>query len=103
MMTAFHWLSRLKVLRGTVFDPFRNTQERQMERQLLADYEDDVELLLAQLKPEALATAVELARVPEQVRGFGHVKAASVSQAHSRRTLLRAQLLAATGAPASAP
>jgi indolepyruvate ferredoxin oxidoreductase len=74
-----------------------------MERQLLADYEDDIELLLAQLKPEALATAVELARVPEQIRGFGHVKAASVSQAHARRTLLRARLLAATGAPASAP
>jgi len=97
MMTAFGWLSRLKGLRGTFLDPFRRTEERRMERQLIADYEADVELILAQLKPETLAGAIDLASVPEQIRGFGHVKAASVLQARARRDALRRHLQALAG------
>ena len=65
-----------------------------MERQLIADYEADIELILAQLKPETLAGAIDLASVPEQIRGFGHVKAASVLQARARRDALHRQLCA---------
>ncbi|KFB68298.1 MAG: 2-oxoacid ferredoxin oxidoreductase [Candidatus Accumulibacter vicinus] len=95
MMTAFGCLSRLKGLRGTFLDPFGRTDERRMERQLITDYEADVELILAQLKPDTLATAIDLASVPERIRGFGHVKTASVRQARARRDGLRRQLLAA--------
>ncbi len=94
MMHCFRWLSRFKILRGTFLDLFGRTDERRMERQLLADYEADVELLLAQLKPETLAKAIELAGIPEQIRGYGQVKAASVLPARARRDSLRAQLLA---------
>ncbi|ACV36768.1 indolepyruvate ferredoxin oxidoreductase family protein [Accumulibacter sp.] len=97
MMTAFTCLSRLKGLRGTLLDPFGRTEERRMERQLITDYEADIELILAQLKPETLAGAIELASVPEQIRGFGHVKAASVLQARARRDALRQQLRAPAG------
>ena len=94
MMTAFACLSRLKGLRGTFLDPFSRSEERRMERQLLSDYEADVNLILAQLKPESMASAIELASLPEQIRGFGHVKAASVLQVHARRDALRWRLLA---------
>jgi indolepyruvate ferredoxin oxidoreductase len=95
-------LSRLKGLRGTFLDPFGRTEERRMERQLIADYEADIELILAQLKPETLAGAIDLASVPEQIRGFGHVKAASVLQAYARRDALRRQLCAPAGDGSSA-
>jgi indolepyruvate ferredoxin oxidoreductase len=93
MMQVFRWLRRLKGLRGTIFDPFGQTAERKMERQLLTDYEADIELVLSHLTPATLAWAIELARVPEAIRGFGHVKAASVLQARTRQAALRVRLL----------
>ncbi|MEF8713470.1 MAG: indolepyruvate ferredoxin oxidoreductase family protein [Accumulibacter sp.] len=98
MMSVFKGLSRLRFLRGTIFDPFGKTRERRMERQLLADYEADVELMLAQLQEKTQAIAIELAKVPEQIRGYGHVKAASVLPARARRATLRAQLEALANA-----
>ena len=102
MLRALAALSRLKGLRGTAFDPFAGGDERKMERQLLADYEADIELLLARLDATTLATAVELAALPEQVRGFGYVKAASVQKMRPRREALRALLLPAAAAVATA-
>jgi indolepyruvate ferredoxin oxidoreductase len=101
MMHALGVLSRLKVLRGTVFDPFGGSQERKMERQLLADYEADIELLLARLDLTTLATAIELASLPEQLRGFGHVKAAAVRRMRPRREELRGLLLPAPATAAT--
>lgn len=49
-----------------------------MERQLIRDYEQLVDELLAALNADNLATAVELARLPEKIRGYGHVKHANV-------------------------
>jgi len=92
MMRAFKWLSRLKGLRGTPFDVFAYSAERRLERQLIADYEADLELILAQINGASLASAIELASLPEQIRGFGHVKAASVVQARARRAALRQRL-----------
>jgi indolepyruvate ferredoxin oxidoreductase len=54
------------------------------------------------LMPETLASAIELASVPEQIRGFGQVKAASVLQARARQSALRAQLLAPADSPTRA-
>lgn len=95
MLNAFRWLSKLRGLRGTFADPFGRTTERRMERQLLADYEADVNLILSQLAPETLPSAIELASIPERIRGYGHVKAASVAQARPRQDALRAWLAAA--------
>ncbi|WP_334133709.1 indolepyruvate ferredoxin oxidoreductase family protein [Tepidimonas sp.] len=74
MMPVFRLLARLKGLRGTPFDPFGYTQERRTERALIAEYEAAIEAVLRDLRTERLPLALEIARWPARVRGFGHVK-----------------------------
>ena len=71
---AFRVLARLKGLRGGAFDVFGYTAERKMERQLIADYFRQIDELLAGLDNENHALAVDIASVPEHIRGYGHVK-----------------------------
>ncbi|MEI2418587.1 indolepyruvate ferredoxin oxidoreductase family protein [Orrella sp. JC864] len=72
-------LARLKRLRGTWLDPFGHTAERRQERALLAEYEAAIERLLRDLRPGTLEQAERIAALPEQVRGYGHVKARSIA------------------------
>ncbi len=74
VLTAFSWLAGLKGLRGTPLDVFGYTAERRMERRLITDYEAMLGEILAGLNPENHAVAVQLAEIPEQIRGYGHVK-----------------------------
>ncbi|MGZ3185141.1 MAG: indolepyruvate ferredoxin oxidoreductase family protein, partial [Telluria sp.] len=83
---GFKLLARLKGLRGTAFDVFGYTAERKMERALAAEYRAMIEGLLPQLTAANLAVAVELASLPEQVRGFGHVKEKAVAEYERRKT-----------------
>jgi indolepyruvate ferredoxin oxidoreductase len=85
---GFPALAKLKVLRGAPLDPFGYTAERKMERRLIADYEAGVDRLIAGLTPERLPLAVKIASVPEQIRGFGHVKDASVGPAKAEEQKL---------------
>jgi indolepyruvate ferredoxin oxidoreductase len=78
IMSAFRVLARFKWLRGSGFDPFGRTEERRNERQLIADYETTLTRLLTQMSPENHALAVEIASLPEKIRGFGHVKERSL-------------------------
>ncbi len=88
-MTAFRWLARARRLRGTRLDPFGWTAERRTERALIGAYEALVDELLAGLSAERLPLAVELARLPEGIRGYGHVKEANLARVRERwRTLL---------------
>ncbi len=91
--TAFRVLARLRGLRGTWLDVFGYTAERRMERRLIAEYEATIETLLAGLSPEKFALAVEIAALPQKMRGFGHVKLRNVEAAKRRE----AELLAAYG------
>ncbi len=91
MHKALPWLAKLKFLRGTAFDPFGRTEERRTERALIQEYRASVEALLARLSKERLDTAVEIARLPLEIRGFGHVKAANLEK-------VRAKWLALMGA-----
>jgi len=75
MLTAFRVLTRFKGLRGTPFDPFGRTEERRSERALIVEYREAIEEVLRTLGPANLALAVEIARIPEMIRGYGHVKA----------------------------
>jgi len=75
MGTAFKLLARLKGLRGTALDVFGRTEERRGERALVAEYRASIEELLAGLTADNHTLAVEIARLPEQIRGYGHVKA----------------------------
>ncbi len=74
VLHAFKVLAKLKSLRGTALDVFGYTAERKAERQLIADYREMVLGLIANLNTNNLDAAVALANLPEQVRGFGHVK-----------------------------
>ncbi len=74
MRTAFGLLARLKGLRGTALDVFGRTEERRTERALIARYEATVTELLKTLDAANRTQAVEIARLPEDIRGFGHVK-----------------------------
>jgi indolepyruvate ferredoxin oxidoreductase len=91
IMTAFRALAKLRGLRGTALDLFGRTAERRMERALIGDYEALLTELLAQLAPHNHALAVELAAIPEHIRGYGHVKARHVTAAKAKE----AELLAA--------
>lgn len=94
MLGAMKLLARFKGLRGTAFDPFGRTEERRMERGLIAEYEADLDRLQAALTPSTRAVALELARLPLEIRGFGPVKAKAAEAAAARR----AELLAAFAA-----
>lgn len=85
MFTVFKVLARFKGLRGTVLDIFGRTEERRTERALIAEYRADVEALLAGLNATNHALAVEIAGIPEQIKGFGHVKERNLAAARSRR------------------
>ncbi|MFG3450081.1 indolepyruvate ferredoxin oxidoreductase family protein [Stenotrophomonas sp. NPDC047960] len=91
MLKAFGLLAKLKFLRGGTFDIFGRTEERRGERQLIADYEQTVALLLDGLSDERVALAVEIASIPEHIRGYGHVKEAHLQKAKAREAVLLAQ------------
>lgn len=74
MMQAFGVLAKFKFLRGTAFDPFGYTAERKQERALIAQYQQTLEILLAHLNETNLAQAVAIASIPEEIRGYGHIK-----------------------------
>jgi indolepyruvate ferredoxin oxidoreductase len=96
MMQAFSVLARFKGLRGTLLDPFGKTAERRRERALVEDYFALVRLFCETLAPEHLDTALELGRLPEKIRGYGHVKEKAMDAAAERR----ARLMALYGASA---
>ena len=95
MFTAFKLLAKLKGLRGGAFDIFGKTEERRMERQLIVDYAKQVDELLAGLDGDNVDLAIQIASVPEQIRGYGHVKEAHLAKAMG----LQKELLARWKAP----
>ena len=88
MMTAFRLTAPLRFLRGTALDPFGHTEERQAERALIGEYELLVDELLQRLSPRTLNLSVELANLPDGIRGFGHVKEGSIRTVKARWTVL---------------
>ncbi len=98
MLTAFAWLARMKFLRGTRLDPFGRSEERRMERALIAEYERDIDLAQAVVFAQSVVsadlreTAIALADLPLEIRGFGHVKAAAAARAAITRMALRSRL-----------
>lgn len=91
MRNAFGLLARMKGLRGTALDIFGRSAERRMERTLIVEYRACIEELLNSLNAQRLALAVEIARVPEQIRGFGHVKERHLAAARPKWQALMEQ------------
>jgi indolepyruvate ferredoxin oxidoreductase len=84
MMPMFRVLAAFRFLRGTPFDLFGYGEERRMERNLIAGYERDIDTVIKLLSPKTVDIAVELLSLPDQIRGYGPVKAASVAKAKAR-------------------
>src|SRR5262249_9082474 len=92
MMWGFKVLAKLKGLRGTSLDIFGWTEERRTERALITEYEQTVDALVAGLTRENHALALELASLPDEIRGYGHIKAKSIAAARAKREALLAKL-----------
>ena len=95
MMKAFGALAKMKGLRGTALDVFGYTEERKAERALIGEYEATVKMMLAKLDGTNIDAAVAVASVPEEIRGYGHIKEASTVKAKAKRE----QLIEAFKAP----
>jgi indolepyruvate ferredoxin oxidoreductase len=88
VLGLFKVLQHGKVLRGGPLDVFGKTAERAMERGLRDRYLADLDGWLDALSPATHKTLVELASLPDQIRGFGHVKEASVAVSDAKRAVL---------------
>jgi len=88
---AFGILAKLRFLRGTPLDVFGYTAERKTERRLIKEYKAMIRDLLPQLTAENYDIAVDLARIPEQIRGYGHVKEAHIARADTEKQNLLAR------------
>ena len=95
VFTAFKLLAKLRGLRGTAFDIFGYTQERRMERRLIDEYEATIAELIGKLSSDNHALAVKIASIPEEIRGYGHIKDRNLGVANAKR----ADLLAAFRSP----
>ena len=84
MLTGFKMLAKLKGLRGTALDIFGRTEERKTERALIGEYRASIEEVIASLTATNHATALEIASLPEQIRGYGHVKERNLAAARVR-------------------
>ncbi|MDB5714878.1 MAG: hypothetical protein JWO15_2275 [Sphingomonadales bacterium] len=101
MGKAFAFLTRFKGLRGTPFDIFGYTGERKMERGLIDHYEAQMQMVAAALTPANHAAAVELASLPAQIRGYGHVKEASVEMVRALEPVVLNKFHSAVALPAT--
>ncbi len=89
----FGLMNRMRFLRGTPLDPFRNNDEAKLARKLLADYEADIEFALDQATKENAEQIAELLSLPDQIRGYGHVRERHAKAIAPRRAALRDAIL----------
>lgn len=91
MLPAFRMLAKLKGLRGTRLDIFGYTQERRTERALIGEYEATVRDLVLGLTTDKVGLAVRIASIPEDIRGYGHVKERHLAAARIEQAKLLAE------------
>ncbi len=93
MLGAFKVLAKLRVLRGTWLDPFGHSEERKLEQALIGNYERSIGQLLESLDAGNYETALAIAELPEQIRGYGHVKEKAVQRMRTQEQQLQARLM----------
>ena len=101
-MFVFKILSRMKGLRGTPFDIFGYTAERRRERQLVEDYTQIIDELVVNLDHQNHSLAVQIAEIPEMIRGFGHIKEQHFQNADAKLEALLSVFRDPTQQPAAA-
>ena len=98
--TAFRWLAKLRWLRGTPFDPIGYTAERRAERAAIGEYMALARRIAGALDAARLDAALALARLPQSVRGYGHVKHHNALAAQAKQQALWAEFERLAAAPA---
>ncbi|MBI43551.1 indolepyruvate ferredoxin oxidoreductase family protein [uncultured Marinobacter sp.] len=88
MFRVFKVLARMRGLRGSVFDPFRYSADRRLDRALLADYQQLVERIARELNAGNYDTFLQLAELPSEVRGFGPVREQAAEAIQAKRQQL---------------
>ncbi|HRP95809.1 MAG TPA: indolepyruvate ferredoxin oxidoreductase family protein [Rhodocyclaceae bacterium] len=88
MLKAMQRLAKFKHLRGSRLDPFARTADRKLDRRIIADYEALIDEIVDGLEEANFETAVELASLPEQIRGFGHIRERYHAHAEQRKAAL---------------
>ncbi len=88
MLSALGLLAQFKFLRGTPLDIFGYHKERKAERQLIAEYERDLDFVLGRLTSGNIETCAELLRLPEDIRGYGPVKEKNIERARVKHAAL---------------
>jgi indolepyruvate ferredoxin oxidoreductase len=99
MLTAMKLLATFKFLRGSALNPFGRSAERVQERELVAEYEATVKHIIEVLDAGNRDAAVDLARVPELIRGYGPVKDRSIVTAMAKQAELQARFEALAPMP----
>jgi indolepyruvate ferredoxin oxidoreductase len=94
VLKAFGVMSKLRGLRGTLLDPFRNSAEAKLARRLLADYEADVAFALENWSDDKSGDITALLNLPEQIRGYGHIRERQAEAAAVARAELRTKITA---------
>jgi indolepyruvate ferredoxin oxidoreductase len=102
VFTAFKLLAKLRGLRGTKLDVFGWTEERRTERRLIGEYLATIDELVARLDHGSHALCTRIAEIPDEIRGFGHVKERSLKKAKAREAELLALLRQPRAKPAAA-
>jgi indolepyruvate ferredoxin oxidoreductase len=91
MLHVLRLLARFRGLRGTKLDPFGYTADRRLERSLIAEYEELLDVLTKDLDERRFALALEFARLPAQIRGYGPIKSEAAKRAAAKRAKLLAE------------
>ncbi|WP_406693278.1 hypothetical protein REH65_32125 [Saccharopolyspora sp. ID03-671] len=86
---VFRVLRGMRGLRGTPFDPFGRAHVRKVERELIGEYRRAVEEGLPSLTGTTLPGVVELAELPDMIRGYEQIKLDSVQRYRQRLAELR--------------
>jgi indolepyruvate ferredoxin oxidoreductase len=103
MASVFRLLARGKRLRGTWLDVFGYSAERKTERRLVRQYRAMMLDLAGKLDEDTFPLALELAALPDTIRGFGHIKQANIRRYDQRVAELTHARVKASGHPAEAP
>lgn len=99
-MPVLMGLAKARGLRGTSFDVFGMTKHRRAERARIFEYLATVNEITAELRPENLDLAVQLAELPMQILGFDTIKDAAAEEVTLKAEALRIEFRNLTGAAA---
>jgi indolepyruvate ferredoxin oxidoreductase len=97
IMPVFRLLARMKSLRGTPMDIFAWSEDRRLEKQIIRDYETDINLIEKVMNDSNgrnfnYSAAQQLAEIPGMIRGYGPVKEENYLKAKAKRQALHAEL-----------